>query len=371
MLKKNISYLTLNDLHLGHSRNKTKDLIENLNKYFIVNKSKIDNVDIIFIAGDVYDKLIDSYSEDYILIIDFLTKLIMYCKKYKIKLRILEGTPSHDWKQIRVIDTIIHRLKIDIDFKYVDTLCIENINEYNLNILYLPDEWNDDPLITLNEVKELLKSNNLTKVDIMIAHGQFGYQIPNIVLHNSHDEEEYLNLVKYFIHIGHIHTHSVFKRILATGSFDRLNQGEEEDKGGVITYLNRSERNSFIFIPNKEAKIFKSLKIKYTELDSVINYVFKKTKNFKDGSFIRLMVEYDNPIKKSLHDIKNKFTRFNISIKTLKSNDEKTSRIIFNKDFSLNITKDNILDLLSIEMNKYDLTKNDVEIYKNELKMII
>ena len=57
---------------------------------------------------------------------EWLTELIVFCKQHDIILRILEGTPSHDRNQSKVITSIIKKLNIELDYKYIDTLYIEH-----------------------------------------------------------------------------------------------------------------------------------------------------------------------------------------------------------------------------------------------------
>ena len=44
-------------------------------------------------------------------------------------------------------------------------------------------------------------------------------------------EEKKFNFVNKNILAGHIHTHSQHGKVIYVGSFERLNHGEEEDKG--------------------------------------------------------------------------------------------------------------------------------------------
>ena len=99
------------------------------------------------------------------------------------------------------------------------------------------------------------------EVDIAIMHGQFHYQFPRIKLDSSHDEQEYLNMVKHYIHIGHIHTHSSYDRIIAQGSFDRIAHGEEENKGCVVAKIDTTNRENdeWMFLVNDKAMRFITL----------------------------------------------------------------------------------------------------------------
>ena len=60
-------------------------------------------------------------------------------KPYNIILRILEGTPSHDWKQSKLFIHLNDLTKAGTDVKYIDSLSIEYIDKFGINVLY-PDE---------------------------------------------------------------------------------------------------------------------------------------------------------------------------------------------------------------------------------------
>ena len=57
MKKSKISYLVLSDIHLGHNINTTENIINNLQLYFKDNYKEFSKLDMICIAGDVFDKL--------------------------------------------------------------------------------------------------------------------------------------------------------------------------------------------------------------------------------------------------------------------------------------------------------------------------
>ena len=370
-----INYLVLSDIHLGHDKNKTETIVEHLVEYFKEYHKVFSKLNIIFIAGDIFDKLLMPNSKQYLLAIEWLTIICKYCSHNGIKLRILEGTKSHDWQQASVMNTVLSRLNIDLDFKYIDTLAIEKMSDIDLSILYVPDEYNHKAVDTYKEVKELLRDNGLGKVDIAIMHGQFHYQLPMIVLESSHNEEDYIDIVKYYISIGHIHRHSVNGKILAQGSFDRLAQGEEEGKGGMLISIDKNlDRAEFRFIENKLATIFKTFD--YSMYDDVgINKIIERDlKNIKAGSYIRLIVSIDSMLTKSKKDINIQYPNITVGVETInqkkskeKSIDLKSSVVID----SFHITKDNIISLLNIAIEKHKLTKEELSILDEELLVVI
>lgn len=372
MKKSKINYLVLSDIHLGHNINNTENIINNLQLYFKDNYKEFSKLDMICIAGDVFDKLLVSSSIDFILSTEWLTELIVFCKQHDIILRILEGTPSHDRNQSKVITSIIRKLNIELDYKYIDTLYIEHHNRLGIDILYIPDEYKHKAEDTYKEVLELLTERKLKKVDIAFIHGQFHYQLPMVKLDSSHNMEDYLNIVKYYISVGHIHTPSVYERIIAQGSFDRLAHNEEEDKGGVVITLTEKE-SSFKFVYNKNAMIFKTYRFDKESIEEITNVLDKDLKKMKDKSNIRIISNSEEFLSNNIKDLRLRYPNINIKIEKSKNKEENKFNIIeeLPKIETFSITKDNILDLITLELNKYSLTEKEIKELKSEVINII
>lgn len=367
-----IKYLVLSDIHLGHNLNKTENIVENLRRYFRVYHKEFKTLNLICIAGDIFDKLLVTSSKDFILSTEWLTELILFCKKNNIKLRILEGTPSHDWKQAKVISSIIEKLQIEIDYKYIDTLFIEKMIDWDISILYIPDEYKHKASDTYKEVRKLLKENKLSKVDIAFIHGQFHYQLPMVQLESSHTEKEYLDIVKYYISVGHIHTHSIYERILAQGSFDRLAHNEEENKGGMLINIFKNGDMNFQFLPNNRSLIFKTIRFDNEDLEEIKNKLNETLKDIPEGSHIRLVSEHEEFFNKNLVVLKNLYPNYIIKIEKPKKKESKFKLITDVKHIdSFAITRENIIELLDKELVKYNLTEKEIKIYKDELNTIM
>lgn len=362
-------YLVLSDIHLGHSINKTEYIINNLKVFFLDYAKYLKDINAIFLAGDVFDKLLVSSSDEFLLINKWLTELLLYCKKNNLMLRVLEGTHSHDWNQAKVITNIIEKLNLNINYKYIDDIVIEKNTKYNINILYVPDDYNPDAKITFNVVKERLQENLLKQVDIAIMHGQFHYQLPGITLLSSHTEDDYLNIVKYYINIGHIHTCSFNSRILAQGSFDRLAHNEEENKGGIIVSIDTQKENSFKFLVNKHAMIFKTIDVNNLTLEELLKILDKEVTKIPFNSSIRLLGNNEHI---NLDQLRKRYSNITIKLERKKDKENKIKLIedeIKTEGFS--ITKENIKTLLFNELQKHNLTTKEINIAEEELDNIL
>lgn len=311
------------------------------------------DLDIIFIAGDLFDRLMEIMNSDVHEAMIFLGKLMRFCETYQIKLRILEGTPSHDRRQSLMSRTIFEILQPACDFKYIETLCIEKIEDLGISVLYVPDEWRADPTVTYKEVVALLKQNNLTKVQISIMHGMFRYQAPVGINIPCHIEEDYLNITEWFINIGHHHTHTHFDRIIAEGSFDRLAHGEEEPKGAIVCEVTPNEKR-FTFMENKDALIFKTIELKSKNLDKSISQIEKVIGKIPEDSMIRIKCAKDHPVSLGFDELKIRFPMYNFTKMNIDDTDEPhvvSQTLSVSRDYvPITIGRNNIVDLIMNEV---------------------
>lgn len=362
-----LSYLTLSDIHFGHGTNPTEEIVRNIDVFFddYTSKSQFCDLDIIFIAGDMFDRLLDSSSDDVHAVMLWLGRLSGFCLRHDIKLRILEGTPSHDWKQSKIACTLQEILSNSVDFKYIEDIHIESFKDSQSRIfyvLYIPDEITGSAKETLRRVKTLMESTGIEKVDIAIMHGMFHYQLPDGIGNvQKHDEDEYLSLVKHFINIGHIHTHSVYDRIIAQGSFDRLAHGEEEAKGAVLCRISKVNGNSFYFIENKRAKIYRTIVLKTKDLDRSLVQIEKVIAKIPNNSHIRIKAAKDHPLYMAFEDLKIKYPMFYFKKASIEDEEENyvlvKQNIVQDETYiPITIQKENIVDLLMTEVqNEYQL----------------
>lgn len=377
MNKESIRYLCISDIHLGHPRNKTEDIVEALIAFFD-NFTTDFKLDILFLAGDVFDNLLDFSSPESNLATIWAARLMKYCGRLNIKLRVLKGTPSHDWDQPEIFNTLAKAAKFPVDMKYVNSLSIEHMDDLGINVLYVPDEWRSDPSVTYDEVKALLVQDQLQQVDIAIMHGNFGYQLPpQATKAPRHDEEKYLSIVKYFISIGHIHTSTVYSRILAQGSFDRLAHGEEEPKGGMLCTIYKEGHGEYYFIENKRAKVFKTINLKFNDVDAAIQQIERHTAKLPSDSYVRIRAKKDHPLIIGFDEVKKRFPLFNIS--KITTEEEDTNQFTLVEDIKdtgeyipITITKDNITTLLMDEIkSKYEFSANQLLIAERNLQEVI
>lgn len=281
--KKKLKIISFSDVHLLHRLVPTAHIVQNLRRITPDDESMRD-VDIIFIPGDVFDRSVPLHNPEIPLVIEWITYLFYICDKYGIMLRVLEGTPGHDWKQSQLFVDIHTSLNSSVDFRYVQVLEIEHIPKYDLNVLYIPDEWRTRCCDTWNDVVLCMQRHNLKQVDIVIMHGAFPHQLPQLWdgAIEMHNPDNFLNITKYIILIGHIHKYSRYKKIISHGSTDRLAQGEEGPKGWIEVTIFEDDTWEHRFIENTNAYFFKSVDLSDKDMDEC------------DAAINKLLIELGN-----------------------------------------------------------------------------
>ena len=370
MKNKQLIFFIITDLHLGKF-GKTERLVSNLISYFNINKKQISKSDVLVLDGDTFDKILQTTSLEYKLAVQFVSYLVQYCKLYNIKLRILEGTPSHDNKQMEAISEAVGGFG-NIDYKYISNIQIEHMKEYDKHILYVPDKMRETGLEIQDAIDTVLIENGLAKVDLVFVHGNFKYQLP-ISLKSELSEQFFLDICKYYIVSGHIHIRSIFKRIIVPGSFDRLEVNNEAPKGGVFLYLGDSiDSSSFEFLDNLNAMRYDTIEL----LNLNSKEIYRKVKrhleinNFTKDDHLRLKVD-SNEI---FSEIKNRLIAdgYPFRIEPFKESKPKKHLEVnkYPKAFlieSFEINKENVYNLLENRVGISELPDID----KNRIKQIL
>lgn len=356
-----LKILVFSDVHLYHDKTRTEHIVFGLLKQLPDNESMRD-VDLIVISGDLFDHSVFMPNKSIQVVITLVYHILKLCVKYDIVLRILEGTPSHDWRQSKLFIDINDNLRKPADVRHVVNLSIEHLERFGIDILYVPDEWGTGCSDTFLEVKQLLLDHNLTKVDFSIMHGCFNYQFPvNLVgKPDVHDEASYLSITRHLIFIGHYHTPSVFERIYVPGSFDRLKHGEEEAKGHLVATVHNDGSYDVKFVENKNAMIYKTFDFAGYSVGEVADTLNRYFNDDVSERYIRILADKEDAIYGGVTDLKRSypFANFSISLKTK----EKDKMVSEAKDIvrpnSLN--NENIIELMQQRLaEKYPLEAAD------------
>lgn len=366
-----LKYLVISDIHLGNKRTRSEFIINNLKEYLNVDILK--SIDVLFIAGDFFDRLLNLNSAETYEIMFFIRVLLERCSKCGCMVRVLKGTHSHDFEQCRLFVNVYDCIKdtYNLDFKYIDKLCIDEIKSYK--VLFLPDEWKPTAEMIYKDIRALLNFKKIQQVDLIIMHGMFSFQLPSHIKSPLiHNELDFLKICKYYIHPGHIHTNAVFDRIYAQGSFDRLAHNEESPKGAYLCEIGEEDVKPR-FIENKNAKKYVTININKKNLDEVILRITKLISKLPTDSHIRLKGSIESEGILYIKKLQEKFFDYNLSIKVLeKDKDKKLEREATSVYKPISITQDNISSLLKdIYYKREDLDSNKKESLDKFVKKLL
>lgn len=359
------------DIHLGHNRVRTEFILENLAKFWH-NPDFLKTVDMIVIAGDLFDRLV-YMNQTFVPIIDiFFIATFKFAKQYDVDFILLEGTPSHDraqGKRLIALNTEIGNVHANVT--YIDTLSIYYDTRRDKHYLFVPDEWHHDPKETFKQVEDLLRARKLDKVDFSYMHGNFTYQLPAIAKAPTHDEDSYLRITRYAIYIGHIHVRSKYERIYAQGSFDRISHGEESPKGFYYGVL-KGETYTSTFIKNVDAKTFITLDCREMDVDTAMRFIDTKVSDLREDSHVMLYVYEDSALNKASY-LAAIYPEYNWKIKTERS--LKTGTIeSLERDLDytpIYITPETITDLVRDDLHANGTDNDTLAIAVKELQSII
>lgn len=291
------------DIHLGHRKNVAQDIIANLDTH-ITNDAVFGQIDMLILAGDVFDEALALSSEHVQHIDAWVGRVILLADKHNVVVRVLEGTPSHDRGQserFTIVANLLAACGVRVDLKYVNTLSVEHFDHWDMDVLYVPDEWNHSTQQTLTEVRELLAARGLQQVDVAVMHGSMDFQLPAHVKDiPRHDSVVYSALVRGFITIGHIHLYSTQGNIIAQGSFDRLAHNEEAPKGFVIAQLQPSGAYTMQFVQNTGARKYVTHRCLHEEMEENLRELDKVAASLPPNSCLRVESHHANPIQKNV-----------------------------------------------------------------------
>lgn len=256
-----INWISLSDLHFGAPRIPPGVIFSNIKKclFPLLN----DELNLLTIVGDVSDGLLEFGGQPSFETLQFIDDLIDLSIKHDFYIRILRGTFTHDRRQSKFFDFRSNKtptLKGSPRVRYFDSIDIERIESLDINLLYKPDSLPYKNVFSV--LRDLVKEVGLD-IDIFLNHGYFEHLLPKGIPHRVPQTlvaEEVESIVKGVVVNGHIHTPSVYRKVINHGSFDRLNHGEEEPKGFFkLAYDPISKKCNHQFIENTYATLFKTI----------------------------------------------------------------------------------------------------------------
>lgn len=366
-------YVSLGDVHLGHRGTPAAHIIRNLNK--LLPDQLLKEIDMLIITGDLFDRQLQNGDDVVHTINRWMTELMYRCAAFNVMIRCVEGTPSHDREQSKFFVEQMINAKIPVDLYYTNQLEIRYEPKLDAHFLYVPDKWRPCTEITLSEVKGEMMKLGIDQVDFAIMHGAFSYQLPSIVEEPTHDEEEYNRLVKYQILIGHVHIMTVRGKIHAAGSLDRICHGDEIAKGMFDITVKEDGNYTCTFVENRGAKRYDTLDVHGQDTKELNLTVKTRVNEIPKGSAIRLRCDPHDVATGDLNYFIKEYPQIEWTLAIEKSTKKKNTVLESMRNFNMSewvpITRDNLVELIAIEMHRQGQCEDTIDRCATRLNDII
>lgn len=279
------------DIHFGALP--IDDLYEELQMFLNYIDEK--PIDFIIILGDWFDRKLNMNSRDAKFSTIAFERICQIAMNNNIKVRMIQGTESHDNNQLEILEILAKNKQIDFKVFY-------EVGEEELfpdfNVLYIPEEYitsfDDKYGEYVNKTYDMIFGHGVIQEVKFAAYLQ---QTEKTMKKAPIFKSNMLtNMCLGPIFFGHVHTRDVFHdRVYYVGSYSRWIFGEEEDKGFyMVKYDTDSKEYNAKFIINDKAKKYDTIEIYdkdtgFYKLDkeSQIKYIMGLLNNF-DYDFIRL-----------------------------------------------------------------------------------
>lgn len=244
------SILVLSDVHVLPKTIPNYHIVESLRQMLSVDRLR--RVDALFITGDFWDRLINAVEmvSEYDEAVDIVIEILENCKAANTVLRVVKGTPFHDWDQSKWFVRLNALAKIGADVRYYDDVYLEKDPTLDVWIGYIPDAIRPEPQQVYDELVEMMKTLGCDKIDYILAHGFFDFQ--NTYGAPAYDTVAFSEIVRYGIFCGHDHGFKQHLKVTVPGSFERLTHGDEGPKGMLESRVINGVHH-VTFLENKNA----------------------------------------------------------------------------------------------------------------------
>lgn len=352
---KRLVSIPLGDIHFG-TRRVSPEHIAKCMVWAVPDQPSTADIDIIYISGDFFDHLLMFNSTSVAVVVSYIRYLLNLCKKYDIQLRVLEGTPSHDWKQSSMFltlnndDPITGSKGIGCDLVYFTEVKIEYNERHGIYVLYVPD-LKSKPEDMWKSVQSELDRHGITKVHFTVMHGAFHYQLNEAARrHNpTHDPELYSAITIYHVFCNHIHIPSSWENIHAGGSLVCLRHGEEHDKGYLRSTVSNN-RAKIEFIVNPYNVMFKTLDMRGVSKESALDLIDKTIVDYVREGNVRFLADRGDEVYHLTDRLKRLYPNivftFDSSASKKKSDQAQQNHLDSIGPTKVVLTKDNLKDEL-------------------------
>lgn len=364
-----VKILELTDLHIGRPNVPPHMVHEHLVKYVY---PKLEEIQILAIVGDFFDRLCNLNSDDGIYAALIVDELIQYAERYQFYIRVVRGTFSHDRYQNRLFLTKNYRNPLMLHNKplvrVIDNIELELFEDLKISVVYCPD---DQPYQDVTQaVIDVIEAHKLKKVDFLFSHGYWEHLLPKGLTQLPHNTLIYNRIEPYIqgaILNGHVHIPNVYKKVFNGGSFERLQHGEEEDKGYfLLTYTPTTHKIQYTFVINEDAIPFVTVDLDTTfnvedaliRIGSVVDKIREQRKDPDLKIFLRIAGNSDFVAAY----VKDNFHNVVVTKKSTVTQDVNTEELVQVLDELPVITEDNLPSMIAESLKGTDTPLTEQEI---------
>lgn len=242
------------DFHFGH---KGTEHMFNEERHIFLNHINETKPKVIIITGDYFDRKLVGSEPSMLYATRFFGEIVELALELNIKIRVIQGTRSHDINQLNTILQHYEKTK-GLDIKFIFTIQTENL--FGMRVLYIPEEYPEDHVSYYESYKN-------GEYDLIAGHGTWDFvAFENQISENEREGhkapvfmfKEWEDAIKGAVVFGHIHGRNTYKKkIFYPGSYSRWAFGERSTKG--FTHLDFNSETSEVnvkFIDNTAAPQF-------------------------------------------------------------------------------------------------------------------
>lgn len=354
-MSKSCEIITISDIHFGEPRLSPIEVRNHL--VDLLYPQLTDDVFMLLICGDMFDTQLTMNSDAGMMAGLTISEIISICKQRGIYLRILRGTVLHDRKQNNwfILNDEVAELNGHPLIRVFNEMEIEVLpfEDTIISSLYVPADLPYADLTTT--VLEMLDVQHINQVDFLVSHGYYAHHLPTGLLKPPAGllhSKDLLPRVAGCILNGHIHTRSIYHRVVTIGSFERFTHNEESPKGFYkLNYSPTDHVCDFTFIENKETGIFHTIDLtnckttteSLTKLTATLNNpIIAERMQRNERIYLRLVTPNILDYQAAEAFLKEKYGRFMLKMKKL-ATQESANDLALLEDYDLPLITPEIL----------------------------
>lgn len=312
-----LAIASIADIHMGRIDPKTQYDI--LKEQFLQVISELPKLDIIAIAGDLYDHKIMANSAAAMYGSLLVSDIVNIARAKGSTVLLITGTKSHDNDTLKLYYNYVQ--DPSVDFRLVENIRFEYIK--GAKILCIPELYGVDESI----YQYYLHSG---WYDMCFMHGTFKGAVygDNVGEGRLFTIDDFTHCLGFMIS-GHVHIPGCYnKYFYYCGSPIRWQHGEEQEKGFLLSCINLDSMSHYVdFVP------IKSFKYKTIDLDDIISedpqvviQYINKLKADEGIDFIK--IRFNNSVSNANKIVINNYykSRDNVAIEFLSTQEEELKK---------------------------------------------